>query len=124
MDQTKVCEDDEVILIGRNSAVVRGALLVKAEHSFDGVEYASFTMKHDTGAAMMGVPFGVLANPPTGIKLRRIPRHVISIGPGNAPISLSCSSVANSAFFSQTALARRAGRMRTIMCGSVASQPK
>ena len=83
MDQTQeIAGEDEVFPSGRSSAVVKDELFVKAGHSFDGVEYVEFKMKHDTGAAMMGVPPALLANPPAGVKLHRVPRDVISIGPG------------------------------------------
>ena len=45
--------------------------VIRAEHSFSGLDFKTYIMKHSSGASMMGVPKEILSNPPPGVSLHR-----------------------------------------------------
>lgn len=57
--------------------------VIRAEHSFSGQDFRSYVMKHDSGAGMMGVPHDIIANPPSGVVLKRHDDAEF-IGPGGS----------------------------------------
>jgi len=92
MDGSGVDEDD---FLGENqnwetaidpdrfSTIKWRQFLVRGEYSFDGKEYQSFVMKHDTGASMVGVPEEILSQPPLGVDLSSFRDKKVSyVGPG------------------------------------------
>jgi hypothetical protein len=72
-ENAEINDDVEFVMPKFLSSAVspKKEIFVRAEHSFDGQNFKPYLMKHHTGAAMMGIPFEVLATPPAGVSLER-----------------------------------------------------